>query len=214
MENSITAKPTQWLFNTVMIWTIVTSLFCWLPLIRIIGKPKDYYWGVFGMHGEGTDGPFWIFIVSSAYVIAMLFTNFRSKNRALAGVLLIVWNAFISGIVLYAVGSSGGTQTIQGQGWHWEFPLWILATPTLAFLALALLVVYRQLMLGKTFAIATWNIKNTRYFTASTILLGIGIVLFMLGSNYNWVTALAILVIIVQWFTMVESFKSKSIKPS
>lgn len=204
----------QWLFNTVMVWTITTSLFAWLPLVRIIGRPEEYYWGVLGMRGEGTDGPFWIFILATAFVITMLYTNFRSKNRMLAGALLIIWQAFITGVISYAVSSSASTQTIQGQGWHWEFPIWILALPAFTFLVLAIMLVYRQHTSGKTPAITDWNKVNTRYLLASIMLLFVGCILFRIGTNYNWVTAFAILVIIVQWFLMVESFKSKPTKQS
>ena len=78
-NNSKVSKKHVYIFNIIIIWTIITSIFTWLPLVRIIGRPKEYYWGVMSFQGEGTDGPYWIFILATTFVIFMLYSA-RSKD--------------------------------------------------------------------------------------------------------------------------------------
>lgn len=36
----------NWLLGPVMFWTVLTTLFAWLPLVRIIGRPEGYNWSI------------------------------------------------------------------------------------------------------------------------------------------------------------------------
>lgn len=37
------------LFGPVMGWTAITTIFAWLPLVRILGRPEGYEWAVLGI---------------------------------------------------------------------------------------------------------------------------------------------------------------------
>lgn len=202
------SKKQVYIFNTVIIWTIITSLFAWLPLVRIIGRPKEYYWGVMDFNGEGTDGPYWIFILASVFVIFMLYSTFRSRKRIVAYISILIWQLVILFIVC-GILSENTKGEIQGQGLHWELPLWLVLIPNIVFLVLTLYWIYLEYTQKKYFIAKPWTLINSRLLGASVIFLLIAITLFRLGNNYNWVTSLAIIVTIFQWFFMVESFKPK-----
>ena len=55
---------------------------------------------------------------------------------------------------------------------------------------------------------APWSTRNTFRLVASLTLLLVGLVFFRLGTNYNWVTAVAIIFTITHWITLAWSFES------
>lgn len=187
-----------------MFWTVLTSIFAWLPLVRILGRPEGYTWRIWNVGGAGTDGPYWIFIASTVYVVAMLYTGYRGP-RALFYPLLILWHLAVTGVVLAGVVSGGTEATLQGQGLHFEIPLWVLALPFIVFAALAVWWVsldWRQA--GE--AAAPWARGNSVRLAAALGLLIVALALFRAGTNYNWVTAAAIVVTILHWMALVQSF--------
>lgn len=206
----------QKLYKLVMIWTIITTVFAWLPLIRIIGRPEGYHWGVLGLSGEGFNGPFWIFIPLVLFVLAMMFSAYRTPRKVFYP-LLIVWHLLFTGVVTAGILQSGTEATIQGQGLHWEFPLWILVIPCVLFLAAAVLWVVRDVKAGSKMTYTVWSGTNTKKLVAAFILLIAAIILFRLGTNYNWVTAVAIITTVLYWIILVESLQSdkeKTVKTS
>ncbi len=209
----VTLKRTtkERIFNTLMIWTIISSVFAWLPLVRIVGRPNEYNWGILGLKGEGTDGPFWVFILSSVFVISMLYSAFRAPRKIFYP-LLLIWHFMVAIVVVRGLTMLGTEATIQGQGLHWEFPLWIIGIPAVFFLLLALAWVMADLKSPMGFETQKWTISNTRKLVVSFILLCMALFLFRLGTNYNWVTAMAIVTTVVQWILMVESFQSKKVQ--
>ena len=72
----------------LMFWTITTTIFSWLPLVRIMANPDGYQWGLLGLSGAGTTGPFWVFILLTIYVLTMLYSGHRGP-RALFFPMLI-----------------------------------------------------------------------------------------------------------------------------
>lgn len=193
------------LFAPVMVWTAITGIFAWLPLVRIAGRPEGYHWGVLGLSGEGTDGPFWIFVLLTAYVVAMLFTTVRGPRRV-AYVLVPVWHALLTGVVIAGVVAGGTGATWQGQGLRWEIPLWILIVPFATVLALSAAWVVVERRNPPPPPPPTWSRSNNRRLAASALLLAIALFLFGRGTNYDGVTALAIVATIAHWILLIESF--------
>ena len=204
----VNSKSASLLFNIIIIWSLITSLITWLPLIRIIGKPDEYYWGILDFKGEGADGPYWIFIVGALFVITMFYSAFRAKNRKIVYVFLTIWQLIVCSIILLTITDLGFDATIKGEGWHWEFPIWILGIPALLGFFLTITWIYLDNKYRFNFIIRSWSKKNRVLLFISFVLLLLALFLFYKGTNYNWVTALAIFVTIVQLIVMVDAFKS------
>lgn len=201
------------LFGIVMFWTSATTVFTLLPLARIIGRPEGYRWAIGGLSGDGTSGPFWIFIPLLAYVVLMLFAAFRLP-RAIFHPMLVLWHLAVIGVVGTVVLESGTDAQIQGQGLHWSFDLWILLIACLVFGALtAIWIVLDRRAVGGPVE-SRWAPGNTRRVATSLVLLGAALVLFRLGTNYNWVTAAAIVTTIVHWIMLVQAFAFESHGPA
>ena len=190
----------------VMFWTIVTTLFAWLPLVRIIARPEGYQWGILGLSGEGTQGPYWFFILLTIYVLALLYTANRGP-RAAFHPMLILWHLAVTAAVVAGVIVSGSEAVWQGQGLHWTIPLWLLAVPCLLATTLAVIWAVTDFRRGETPAKAVWTRANSKKLAISLLLLVVAMALFRAGTNYNWVTAAAIITTIFHWILLAESFQ-------
>ncbi len=143
-----------------MTWTVVTTVFAWLPLVRILGRPEGYRWSILGLSGEGTEGPYWLFVLLTLYALALLFSAYRGP-RALFHPLLILWHAAVSAVVITGAvqGSSGATW--QGQGLHWSLPLWLLVVPCVFFAVLAVARTIDDRRVAKLETPVAWTRANS-----------------------------------------------------
>lgn len=201
-------KLRRYLFEPVIGWTTLTTIFGFLPLARIIGKPEGYTWAVAGVSGAGREGPFWVFILSTLYVVTLLWTLQRGP-RALLYPMLILWHLFVTGVIVAGVVHGGTDAAIQGQGLHWEIPLWMLIAPFVLFTLIVFAWVALDIRLGGAPAPAPWSRKNTMRLAASLLLLGLGWAFLRAGTNYDGWTAAAIIAVIASWVMLVHSFRSE-----
>lgn len=208
----MTTRTVWRLYGALMVWTVVTSLFAWLPLVRILGRAEGYTWGVLGLSGSGTDGPFQVFIVFTAWAVWMLHALVRGP-RGLSYALVVPWHLLVAGVILAGLLEGGADATFQGQGLHWEIPLWILSLPFVLGAVVAVAWASGDYRTGATRVAPPWSGWNTRRLAASLALLALALVLFRAGTNYDRVTAAAIVTTIAHWIALVRSF-GKVPKPS
>ena len=193
------------LLKLVMFWTTATTVLAWLPLVRIIGRPEGYTWRVLGLSGAGTAGPYWIFIASTLYVVTLLYTLQRGP-RVVSHPMLLLWHFAASGFVVAGTLRGGADATLQGQGLHFQIPLWMLSTPFVLFTAIVIRWMILDIRSG-ALALARWSWTNSYRLVESLLLLGVALILFRAGTNYNWVTAVAIITTIVHWIMLARSFE-------
>lgn len=205
MDSRVRFKE-KYLFGPVMIWTVLTTLFAWLPLVRIIGRPEGYRWSIGGLSGTGTEGPYWVFILLTLYALTLLFTAYRGPRR-LFYPMLIVWHVAVTAVVVTGVAVGGSEATIQGQGLHWILPLWVVAIPCAAFTMLAIAWTIVDSRTGGSAEPGAWTRTNSRALGLSLLLLVAALFLFRAGTNYNWVTAAAIIATVLHWILLTESFQ-------
>ena len=196
----------KYLFGPVMFWTILTTVFAWLPLVRIMARPEGYQWSVLGLSGADAEGPYWVFILLTIYVLTLLFSAYRGP-RALFYPLLILWHLAVTVVVITGTVIGGSGAVWQGQGLHLFIPLWLLVIPCALFLVLAVawtMIDYRG---GGAPTPAAWTRANSGRLVASLLLLTVALGLFRTGTDYNWVTAAAIIATVVHWILLVESLQ-------
>lgn len=193
------------LFGVLVFWSVLTGIFAWLPLMRILGRPEGYTWEVLGLRGEGSDGPFWIFIIATVWVLAMLWTLVRGPRTA-SYAMVVPWQLLVAGIVVAGAVQGGTDATLQGQGLRWEISLWVLAFPFLLGAAVAVAWAAVDGRRGVTPVATGWERRNTLWLGASLALAVAALFLFRAGTNYNGVTAAAIVATIGHWTGLVVSF--------
>jgi hypothetical protein len=197
------------MFGLVMGWTGFTSIFAWLPLARIIGRPEGYTWGILGLSGAGTEGPFWIFAVLTAFVVTMLWSAFRGPRNVFHP-MLGLWHLAVAGVVVAGVASGGREAVFQGQGLHFAFPMWALALPVVLATTVVLAWILRDRRSATPRVRSPWGAVNTRLLLSSLGLMVTALFVFRAGTNYNWVTAAAILLTVAHWILLIESFARTS----
>lgn len=200
------------LFGLVMFWTALTSIFAWLPLVRIIGRPDGYSWSILGVSGSGREGPYWMFILLTIYVIAMLFTAFRGPRWAFYP-MLGLWHLTVTGVVIASLILGGSQATWQGQGLHFEIPMWILVAPFALFTSMIFLWIFLDRRADSQPERVKWTRTNTWWLIASLAVLAVAIALFRAGTNYDWITAAAIVTTILHWSMLIRSFEPAKRSP-
>ncbi|MEM7351494.1 MAG: hypothetical protein AAF657_11850 [Acidobacteriota bacterium] len=200
-------SPANRLFGVVMAWTVFTTVFVWLPIVRALARPDGYQWGFFGLRGEGLSGPFWIFPPLALYS-ALLFGHAWWGHRGLFRSMLLLWHIAWAGMLIGSAFAFGNAARWQGQGWGFDFPIPIIALAYSIFTLLVILWAVLDWRQSERPEIPRWTPKNSRRLGVAVALLPVAYLLFRLGTNYNWVTALAIGVTIVQWVTFSEALEA------
>ena len=196
--------PRERLFGVVMFGTAVTSIFAWLPLIRILGRAEGYQWQIGPLGGTGTEGPFWIFIPLTAGVVLMLYAAFRLP-RAVFYPMLLAWHALVASVAS-AGAASDPAATMQGQGLGFSISLGVVAAVAVGLFVLSVVWVVLDRRAGGVAPADRWLPANTRRLAASLALLLVALVLFRLGTNYNWVTSAAIFTTVAHWILLIQAF--------
>lgn len=199
------------LFGVVMAWTVFTTVFVWLPIVRALARPEGYQWGLFGLRGQGLGGAFWVFPVLAVYA-ALLFAHAWWARRGALRVMLLLWHFGWAGMLVATAVAFGSSARWQGQGWGFDFPVLPIALVYAAFALLAARWALLDWRTGEPRPRPRWRPANTRRLGVAAALLPVAFLLFRLGSDFNWVTALAIGVTIVQWVTLSEAFEAHSSK--
>ncbi len=199
----------QRLYNLTMAWTVFTTVFVWLPIVRILARPEGYTWSFFGSSGMGRSGPFWIFPILALYA-TVLFAHAWWERRLLFRILLLLWHLGWTAMLTVGALTQGSAASWQGQAWGLSVPLWSAAVVFFGFTLLVAWWASLDWQLSHEKTQPAWTRKNTRRLMIALTLLPVAFLLFRWGSDYNWVTALAVGVTIIQWVTLCEAFEAQA----
>ncbi len=89
-----TWKPDR-LLKAILIWTMITAILVWLPLIRGLMDGETYQWGsaFWGVQlgGRGVGGDYWVLPLQAGFVIWLLYLGWRGAKRPFHW-LLLLWH--------------------------------------------------------------------------------------------------------------------------
>lgn len=200
------------LYGIVMAWTIFTSVFAWLPIMRALARPDGYQWRLGPFAGEGHGGSFWVFPLLAIYALALFGHAWWAPRRLFRG-LLFAWHAGWTALLVHAAIEAGAAARWQGQGWGFDLPIPWIALVFAAFTAVVAWWAFLDARREAPPARPRWGRKNTLLLLAAAVLGPAAFVLFRAGSDYDGITALAIGATIVQWVLLAEAL-SESSEPS
>ncbi len=199
----------KYVLPIVMIWTVITTLFAWLPLVRIIARPDGYRWSIIGISGAGTEGPFWIFAVLMVMVLTIFIARLIGW-RSLFFILLIAWHVSVTAVITAGTVTGGSNAQFMGEGLGFSLSLLILMVPCVLVTCLAAVWAVTEYRSGEEWTPSPWTNSRTGKLALSMILLIAGIVLFRAGADYNWVTAAAIITTVFHWIVLTSALDSGS----
>jgi len=85
-------KPDR-LLKAILIWTMLTLIIVWLPLVRGLMDGNSYQWGnsFWGMQigGSGVGGDYWLLVVQAILGIAVLYFGWRGAPQPFHWLLLL-----------------------------------------------------------------------------------------------------------------------------
>ena len=206
-QKNETTRPDR-LFGVIMAWTVFTTVFVWLPIVRAVARPDGYQWGFFGLHGEGLNGPFLVFPLLALFAVLLL-GHAWWRRRGLFRVLLLAWHFGWAGLLLSVAVTHGSAARWQGRGWRFDFPIPIIAVVFTLFALVVARWAWLDWMRGELPPSPRWTPTNTRRLIVAALLAPVAVLLFRYGSDFNWVTALAVGITVAQWVTFSEALASE-----
>lgn len=189
--------------SVVLTWTIITTTFFWTSSMRIFLKPEISSWSIFGMHGEGFTGDFWILFVIIFFALLLFYLEGRGRLRILYHILLVSWHLIVTSVVLY--GSFQNDAKINFLTWGLSLSFIWLTIPFALFLSLTIALVVRELSGKCKVPHFGWTKINKEPFLYALLIFPVSFFFFRLGSGFNWLVKIAVLSTIFQWIFLIES---------
>lgn len=191
-----------------MIWTIITTTFFWTTTMRLFYKPEISEWAVFGFSGKGLSGDLWFPLSVVFYSLFMFYLEGRGRLRWLFYAMLLIWH--FSLLLGTAISSLDNESTITFGAWGINMGIAWLIIPFLFFFALTVWYVVSELRVINNLERRPWNQINLKQITWTIALVPLSYLFFYLGSGFNWLVKIAIVVNVVQWIMIAQALSNSS----
>lgn len=189
------ARPLRWL----LVWTSLTTVIFWLPVVRGAFDGPSYSWGLFGFAGKGLSGDYWFSCLGAVFALTLLFLSWR-RGGPLSLALLALWHVgLVLGVIYWAWSDPEGF-VIQGDTMGMEISLaWLgpilFAVPAAAAVWLLWREARRDLLLQR----APLGRRNKRWLWMLLALLPIQFVLLHWGEPLGTMDQVGVLLTVAQW---------------
>lgn len=200
------AKPTRItvLGGGLHAWTVFTTTFLWTPTMRLLLKPEISQWRVFGLGGEGADGPYWFLPILALLALVMFYIDGRGRARNVFYGLLLAWHGGVTLALIVGALTAGDDAVFMGAAWGIRLPLALLIVPfsvsTLATIALWK-VEHRQ---GRAVPVFGWLQLQNGKLGVAALALPCAALFFWLGEGFDVYTLTAIVFTVLQWIFLTE----------
>lgn len=195
------------LLRAILVWTAITTVVFWLPLIRGPMDGDTYAWGLApSIGGRGIGGDYWILPIAAAFALAMLWYGWRG-GRMPFHALILLWHVPLGVLATVAAVTNPDDFRLRGDTLGIDVPLaWIAPLLFGGFALLALYWVVRDLRSGRERLAPAWTRANTLRLWIAAGLLPVQFVLLRFGEPHGTTDAVGVLLTIVQWFLIGHAF--------
>lgn len=194
----------------VLTWTILTTTFFWTSTMRILLKPEISSWSIFSVGGKGFMGEFWLPPLIVILALFMFYLEGRGRLRPLFHTLLLGWHLTITGAFIY--GSLQTDSMISFGTWGISLSFIWLVFPLAIFSVLAIVMVIQEIRGRRSVPVHEWNRINWSAIAIAALLLPVALILFRLGTGFNWIVKLAVATTIIQWILLAEAVGRPELK--
>lgn len=196
------SKKNNLLRGVVLTWTILTTAFFWTSSMRILFKPEISSWRIFNWGGKGALGQFWIPPIIVLFALLIFYLEGRGKLRWLFHTFLIGWHFIITSAFIW--GGFKQNSKITFRTWGISIDLFWLISPLLIFLILSIILTIKETKGHYPIPVFKWNQINWKLLGIAGFLVLASVVFFRLGSGFNLLIKIAVILTILQWILLTE----------
>lgn len=195
-------KPDR-LLRAILIWTAVTLVVVWLPVVRGLMDGESYQWGnsLWGMQigGRGVRGDYWILLIQAALGIFVLYLGWRGARPPFHG-LLMLWHILLAAQACYNSFTSPEDYRFQGDTLGVDVSLaWVGPVLFGGFALLAIFWVLRDLRTRQETVVPEWSRANFVFLLIVLALIPIQFVLLRFGEPHGPRDQVGVILTMTQW---------------
>ena len=195
-------KPDR-ILKAILIWTAVTMILVWLPLVRCLMDGESYQWGrsFWGMQfeGSGLRGDYWLLVVQALLGTTLLYLGWRGAQQPFHW-LLLLWHVPLGVQALYDSITSPEDYRFRGDTLGVDVSLaWIGPLFFGGFALLSIVWVVRDLKRRREKVIVEWTRANRLFLLLALCLLPIQFVLLRFGEPHGPRDQVGVILTMVQW---------------
>jgi hypothetical protein len=195
-------RPDRFL-RAILIWTMITLLVVWLPLVRGLMDGDSYQWGNsfwgFQIGGRGLHGDYWVLLLQAAFGITLLYLGWRGAKQPFHW-LLLLWLLPLGVQATYDALSSPEDYRFRGDTLGVDVSLaWVGPLFFGGFALLSLWWVIRDLRKGREKVTPEWNRANRILLLIAISLLPIQFVLLRYGEPHGPTDQVGVILTMLQW---------------
>ena len=189
--------------KAILIWTMITMIIVWLPLVRGLMDGESYQWGNsfwgFQVGGQGVHGQYWLLLLQALFGITLLYLGWRGARQPFHW-LLLLWHIPLAVQATYDAISSPEDYRFRGDTLGVDVSLaWVGPLLFGGFALLSVLWVIRDLRRGREKAIPEWNRANYVLLLIAVSLLPLQFVLLRFGEPHGPKDQAGVILTMLQW---------------
>ena len=198
----MTWRPDR-ILKLILIWTMITMILVWLPLVRGVMDGESYKWGgvFWGMQfsGSGVRGDYWVLILQALVGISLLYLGWRGAKQPFHW-LLLLWHVPMGVQAFYDAITSPEDYRFRGDTLGVDISLaWVGPLLFGGFALLSLFWVVRDLRRSRERVIVEWTRTNRIFLFVVLGLLPIQFVLLRFGEPHGPGDQAGVILTMVQW---------------
>ena len=195
-------KPDR-LLKAILIWTMLTLIIIWLPLVRGLMDGDNYQWGntFFGRQfgGRGLHGDYWFLLLHAAFGLIVLYLGWRGARQPFHW-LLLLWHIPLGLQAIYNSFTFPEDYRLKGDTVGLDVSLaWVGPLFFGGLALLSVLWVVRDLKTRREKALPEWSRVNWVLLLIAVGLLPIQFVLLRFGEQHGPRDQAGVILTLLQW---------------
>lgn len=191
------------ILRTILIWTMITAVVIWLPLVRGVMDGESYQWGntFWGMQfgGSGVHGDYWLLVVQAVFVVALLYLGWHGARQPFHW-LLLLWHIPLGLQAFYNAFKYPDDYRFRGDTLGVDVSLaWVGPLLFGGFALLSVIWVVRDLRRTRERVVIGWTRANWIFLLIALALLPIQFVLLRFGEQHGPRDQAGVILTMVQW---------------
>jgi len=205
-------RPEQ-LLRTVLIFTAVTMIVVWLPLIRGVMDGPSYEWGTSFLgkdfSGTGVGGDYWFIVLQAVLCLATIYFGWRGARQPFHW-LLMIWIVPSLITAVYNAIKFPDEYRLKGDTMGLDISLaWIGPAFWLILFLLAVAWIAKDLRTRVERPMPSWTRRNTFLMVLVFALLPVQFFLLRSGGGTDSKDQIGVVLTIAQWVLLNLTFASK-----